>query len=376
MSANVKRGIKIVLLLFTILFILLILQKYFLVHYDEHKVRVDGFYMEDIDSLDVVFVGASDVYAGFSSAQAYGEYGFTSYPFAIGLNPVLFWKSQVKEINSRQSPKLIVIEVTSAICDDVSSLTDDPVLRRYIDNIPYSINKLDTINNCVSSENKLSFLFPIIKYHGNWTKPEKCIEAFENIIALKRKGYSLLRGANTCTRIELPSILKDITSDMTKSELNPELQRYLEDTLQYLRDGQNTRVLFVRFPHLIYDDDSYLTFQRANAVEDIIESYGFDYINLQCAYEEIGLDVTKDFYNAEHLNIRGQQKFTSYFANLLCSKYDVVASALTETQKKEWYNSYEYIQKYYNYTEGLIEENTDIELWEERNLIKKLNCLE
>ena len=39
-------------------------------------------------------------------------------------------------------------------------------------------------------------------------------------------------------------------------------------------------------------------------------------------------------------------------------------------------NSYEYIQRYYNYAEELIEDNLDIELWEEHDLIKKLNCLD
>ena len=51
---------------------------------DNDSQRLMGFYQEKENSLDVVYIGASDVYNAFSPALAYKEYGYTSYPYAFG----------------------------------------------------------------------------------------------------------------------------------------------------------------------------------------------------------------------------------------------------------------------------------------------------
>lgn len=48
--------------------------------YDD-SVRIRNFYLETPNSLDVVVMGSSEDYAGYSPVLAYEEYGFTSYPY-------------------------------------------------------------------------------------------------------------------------------------------------------------------------------------------------------------------------------------------------------------------------------------------------------
>ena len=137
--------------------------------FDNNKIRIDGFYLEDKNSLDVVLLGASEVYTAFSSAMAYDEYGFTSYPYAIESNPLELYKSQIKEIKNHQSPKLFVIEMNTAASSGKGkdlTVADDVNLRRYTDNMPFSKNKIDTVNEFSQSDDILSYYIPFIKYRS------------------------------------------------------------------------------------------------------------------------------------------------------------------------------------------------------------------
>ena len=58
------------------------LQEYVLCHADHNRERLKGFYQEDKDSLDVVYMGASDVYSDVAPGYAYRRDGITSYIFA------------------------------------------------------------------------------------------------------------------------------------------------------------------------------------------------------------------------------------------------------------------------------------------------------
>ena len=115
MGRRRRRIFKWLSLLITVLALVGVIQCLFCGNMDHDRRRLQGFYLEEKDSLDIVFLGASEVFSDFSSAQAYAEYGFTSYPFAVRSNPVFLWKYELEEILKRQSPQLIVVETNGAL---------------------------------------------------------------------------------------------------------------------------------------------------------------------------------------------------------------------------------------------------------------------
>lgn len=52
----------------------------FIVNNEWDMRHVHGFFLEPEDSLDVVLIGASQLYTGYSAPLAWQDYGFTSYP--------------------------------------------------------------------------------------------------------------------------------------------------------------------------------------------------------------------------------------------------------------------------------------------------------
>ena len=59
------------------------LQYYLCIPMSTDLTRVIQFGKEPENSIDVLLLGSSQSYSGFSSAYAYGKFGYTSYPLVI-----------------------------------------------------------------------------------------------------------------------------------------------------------------------------------------------------------------------------------------------------------------------------------------------------
>ena len=105
------RLLKILALFLAVLLFLSFMQNYVFAYIDQNSERVHSFYLEEKNSLDVVFMGASDVNTAFAPGLAYEKFGFTSYLYAFDANPGSLYKYQLKEILSKQNPQVIVIEI-------------------------------------------------------------------------------------------------------------------------------------------------------------------------------------------------------------------------------------------------------------------------
>jgi len=160
--------------------------------------RLQAFYMEEPDSLDVIFLGASDVYAGYSPVLAYEEFGFTGYSYVLSGNYIQLIPGQLTEIHTTQSPKLIVIEITELLKD---MEIHDPRFRQFVAGIPFSKNKAELIRTFGEGE-RISYYLPFLANHGN-TDLETLKDNYLSRRAIRQRGYSLLNA----TRIGLNTIM-------------------------------------------------------------------------------------------------------------------------------------------------------------------------
>ena len=81
------------------------------------------------------------------------------------------------------------------------------------------------------------------------------------------------------------------------------------------------------------------------------------------------LDENKDFYNLDHLNVYGQQKFTAFLTDYLKTHYGVSPRTLSDRQKEEWDECADYYQAYYTYSDELIQNGNGRELSEDSDLL-------
>ena len=368
----IKRIIAVGLMVFMVAGYVHLASKYYLRGMDNAVVRLDGFYEEDDNSLDVIILGSSEIYQGFSSADAYGQYGFTGYPFAFETNPVSLWKYEVKEILKSQSPQLIVVEINGVVYDE--KLLHKPSAIRYLsDAMPFSQNKVDLVEN-MGIDSAISYYFPIVKYHENIR-----VRDIRPLVRLTTEGHLTLRGAFS------HSFIKEMGEEMELKggetiDLHPEAEEYLREFLDICGEPGMPNFLFVRFPHQTVDEKTFNRYARYNRAAEIIKEYGFEYVDLDTHREEIGLIKDADWYDGEHLNARGMKKLTKFFGNMLVEEYGVQKSKLTPKQEEEWDESARYMNIFYEYFETFYEENHEKKeegnnMWDNIHTIKAIKNL-
>ena len=353
-SKVTKRLLKIGSLLLALILCVMFLQEFVLCHGDHNRERIKGFYLEQKDSVDVLFVGASEVYSGFSSPYAYSKYGFTSYPLATQSNTMFNYLACVKEAVRTQHPKLLVIEINGALYDNDTFVNNDSSLRNVSDNLPLNASKVELVKKIATSD-EAEYYFPIIKYHSVWENFPEGVNWNLSIIMSKLRGYNLLKGTKSKTTIfhyknkiynnELDNFNENIP-------MEKEYEQALVELLEYCKNN-DLNVLFTRFPHIIAKNnlDRY---QRSLYAKEIIKEYGFDYIEFDDKFDEIGIDYKHDFYNIEHLNLYGQIKLTDYLSRYLIENYNLEKSDLTDSEQKEWEESARYYDAFCKLYDDLI----------------------
>lgn len=344
------RAIPILIIFLAVCAFIAFFQAYVFRVNERDPLRLDGFRMEARDSLDVVFLGASEVYTAFSPALAYERYGFTSYDYSVASCPVTYWQIMLDDILKSQSPQLIVVEVNGTAYETPESLSRNSALHFILDGMPLSYSKVQTCRKYCDdyTDPWECFCFPILKYHDNWKSAKEQQTNFENVRLLRNRGFSLLRGISTTTEISPPVEVRDISNDHSERDLSPVAEDSLRSFLQYCRDSE-LPVLFVRFPHRIPSEEGnriYLDFQKTNRAGQIIEEYGFDYLDLEHEHDRIGIDPNHDFYNDGHMNIYGQLKMTDYFSRLLVDRYGITPRPQSARQREQWDLSVEYYAAY------------------------------
>lgn len=349
----------------------LLLQNYYLRNLNGTQMRLDGFYLEDPNSLDMVILGASDVYSGFSSAQAYSLYGFTSYPYAYESNPVSLWKYELEEILQHQSPKLVVVEVNGAVYDS-EELSTEANVRNLVDNIPSSPNR-DAVIARYGCDDRLSYDLLLLKYHSKWDHFTGLMGTV-NKLMLDRRGYTVLKGVYSNTEIDIEGEARDLKGDLAAETLDPEAEACMEEFLDCCK-AHDTRVLFVRFPHRVADEAGYSRYLRSNEAGALAQAKGYEYLNLEQYKDQMGIDDAADFYNNEHMNADGQRKLTAFLGAYIRDHYGLSESQLDAAQKDRWEMSADYIGRFYQYYEAHRGEETNrlIQLLESVPLLHELD---
>ena len=371
------RTVKLLSLILALGLCFALLQEYIFCHADHNRERIKGFYLEAPRTLDIVYLGASEVYSDVAPGYAYARDGFTGYLFASQANTILNYKSQLETVLERHPTAMIVIELNGAMYDD-EDLSKEANLRNYADNIPLSLQKLNWIRQNVH-EDQTEYLFPLLKYHSLWNgASEDAASEAEyrgTILDDRLRGYNYLKGVLNWTVVyKSPEESLNASLPLSADERLPlasTAEAALRDLLSYCRDEGLDNVVFARFPHIV-TERTYDRFARSNTVGDIVAEYGYEYLNLERDIALTGLDEEHDFYNADHLNIYGQQKLTAYLTDYLTEHYTVIRHALNSAQKAEWDACAAYYDAYVRYSEDLMDEMTMIELKENRTLVSAL----
>lgn len=301
--------------------------------------NIVGYYAEERDTLDVVFIGGSSTYVFWAPYEAWNDYGIASYDFsANSMSPALL-KGLTEEAAKTQTPELYVIDLRALDVRDVrEGFYTEYYIRIFTDALKYGATRSKAIKYAFGYEHPeyaydIAEYFDICMYHSNWQKLDE-----DNFLYANNNVKHDFKGFGMVTEWFHQSFDKNDYSYVTKEEpLSEGTNQILLDLLDYCRENE-LNVLFTLNP--IYMD-SEETKARYNYVERIVREYGYDFIDANDYYDEMELDFSHDFYNRDHVNIYGALKFTRFLGSYIVEHYDL-PDRRRDNLYDSWNDGYEY----------------------------------
>ena len=288
--------------------------------YRAGRQNIVGFYDEKEDSLDAVFVGASCVYRYWDCMHAWKSYGIASYDYSVGSMSPAATIFAIKDIQKTQNPQVIVFDVRKIL----SRFPDTAGgIWGTIDSQDYNINRLAAVEyycriNGVALKDAWSEIVDIITYHNNHAAlaSELSWQLRDNRIdeSLDKEGfYKGFAIAPDHAFVESPQYA--LTEETMA--LDEQLETVYIDILEYSKTNE-VPILLVASPFVVTKEDT----AQFNRMEEIAQEYDIPFLNTNKYYEEMNLDFSTDFYDVNHVNIYGAEKYTDFLAKYITENYE------------------------------------------------------
>ncbi len=298
---------------------------------EEAKEDICGF--KNQGNVDVVLYGGSNLLRFYQPLEAWNQKGYTSYNYATSSAKADLLKAYIEDSRVSNEAVLYVCDIRSYPM--ITETIDDASLRNWSDSLPvFSRARWNGISSFLFSRDLRetdvpSFYLDIIKYHTN-TNALKSEDQWRywnlNGIYNVDKGFDANDGH---VPFERPNVIETI-GELTSQQANA-----LDELLNYC-DDNNLQILFICCPYAITEED-WLTI---NAVGKRITERGYDFVNFNHYYDEIGLDFETDFGDINHVNFLGAEKYTQYLMNYISSHYEL-PDHRNDEQYARWNSDYE-----------------------------------
>lgn len=275
--------------------------------------RVLGFKNEDI-ALDMVLIGASIDLHSWEPIKAYEEYGFTSYDYCVNsmsAEEALLFMKQVQKYQADSRP-LYVINLHQFIWwndgDNALAFSNGLNSTRFnLERITF-LNYLLRYHDAMSFDDKLSYYLELPIYLGDSRKFNP-YQMFNTANESATKGYVPWVG---CTVLKEP---KQIRTDSCQP-IDERADILLDDLMEYAKQN-DIEILFYISPFVT--DSGFEA--NVNYLRNRVRQQGFELLDLNQYYDEIGLDFSTDYHDSAHVNPIGAEKITVFLGQYLLDNY-------------------------------------------------------
>lgn len=304
----------------------------------------------NLENVDVVFIGTSETWCGISPIEIYGNTGITSFNLGHAYKSSPTFCREVEYVLSEKRPKYIVLDFSS-LYSEQKPQDEESVYRNALYSLPNEKVKIHLLMDIwkYDKEEFFSFAFPLLRYHDMWkTKeynvgPEYSKENVQLDYLLGWNTYgdgeaSAANAENTVKR----EIKKELWNTDEVVDYIPDMDKVYYDKIISMCADNNTKIIAICPPR--YSDAKLRTSQWETTKKyfDDNNIIIFNYNTYESAVE-LGLDWNKDFYNEGHLNYKGAIKWSRKVAEDLQSlgitDHRQEKTELTE-EFDDWYDEY------------------------------------
>ncbi len=284
---------------------------------------LEGFYELEKNSLDVCVLGSSQVTYGLNCMEMYEDYGISAYSLGTANQPMMMTYYLAKDVIKTQNVSTILMDV-SILYEE----SNEGQFRKVLDNMPLSRNKVEAIwAHCQEEEGesesesekntstKQAYLFNIIKYHSRWQELTKEDFDYSDV-----RNY-IYRGNNLNSDLTGHTLSYDIL--MIENDEPEEIEMVRENKDYFIKivelcKSENINLILIKTPKESW------TKTRHEGVAQLAEEYGLDFLdfNTEEMMKAMNLVTDEDIKDIDHLNVRGEDKLSSYLAEYMLERYE------------------------------------------------------
>ncbi len=277
-----------------------------------------GDYYRFAGDNDVLLLGDCEVYENFSPVALWQEFGI---PSAIrGSAQQTIWHSYhlLAEALEYETPKVVVFNVLAMQYDTPESTGNltrrEAYDRMTLDTMAWSGHKLGAIlSSGADVETLLSYLFPLLRYHDRWQElGAEDVSCWFRREPVSHNGYLMQTGIRPMTEAYPAKPLADY-------RFGENSWAYL-DKIRLLCQEKGVTLVLIKAPVL------YPVWwpEWETQIAQYAETYSLPYWNMTEHWAEMGIDWTRDTYDAGlHLNVWGAEKATAWLGRQLRDTLDL-----------------------------------------------------
>lgn len=275
--------------------------------------KIPDFYKED--RWDVLFFGTSQCYCSFNPA-VFDEYDLKTYNRGRQQQPLNYTYYYIKDALEVSEVDIVVLETYAlTYWEGHDAFWDAGVRDSSLNDMRYSRTKYDMIFDCVDEENRISYLFPLDKYHSNWENLNyDTVGTFFTSLTERYYTEESERGFFPWNAVQEAYYLpENLLNSEERREIYALNMEYLERIYE-LCEKNNIELVLVRTP---LPCESYII-ETMNTLKDWAEEKEVIFINYMDLTEELKMDWTKDSLDGGvHLNMYGAEKVSRHLAEYL-----------------------------------------------------------
>lgn len=337
---NLKQGIRATafLLIFVVLFISI--SRIFTLSSDDNEYHgMAALYEEEENILDAVYIGSSNTYAFWNPMVAWEEFGIAVHTYTCSSQPFIIAEYLLKEARKTQPDAVYLFNINTIGEEGLGgTASDSTIMHRVLDSMPLSLNKLkltdymcDVLNLPLSD--RIEYYLPIVKFHSRWYSIDSSHFSVSpnNFKGADFYPYYFDRIKNVASKYKQTDEKQELTDTLNKS---------LNSLLDYC-DENKVKAVFVTSPRA---ENEIENVKKINTVNEIIEKRGYPTINIIEKYKDLNLDLTQDYYNANHTNIHGSIKYTYYISEYLIKNYGF-KDKRNDSKYSKWNEGYDEYSK-------------------------------
>lgn len=282
---------------------------------------MDGFYELKDNSIDVLFLGSSQIMTAISPMQLYQDTGIASYCLGTEQQNLVTSYFLLKEALQYQKPEVVVLDVFFLYPYYGDSLLNsrEEFVRKPLDYMKWSSNKWEAVRTicALDSQHEIqNYLFPFLRFHSRWSDL-----SLLDFTYLFRDKSNPLKGFSIATETEILDF-NGFTATGNAQAATPlsTMEEYFEKIVSVCEENDISLVL-IKTPR----GNGSFGENYHNGVQALADNHSLPFLdfNEKTLFDKIGFDSSNDYLDVSHVNYYGAEKITAYLADYLTASFSL-----------------------------------------------------